>query len=89
MSESNWVVYLLRCGDGTYYCGSTNNLPRRLLQHNGLRSGGARYTATRRPVDLIGRIAVNNRSEAFRLEAIIKKMPRCKKPGMFAHNARP
>jgi hypothetical protein len=32
--EMNWVVYLLLCSDGTYYCGVTNNLDKRLSKHN-------------------------------------------------------
>ena len=43
-------VYLLRCADGSYYTGWTNNLARRLAAHQAGR--GARYTRGRRPVTL-------------------------------------
>lgn len=46
-----FYVYILRCADGTYYTGSTNNIERRLKQHAGQKAG-ARYTKTRRPVSL-------------------------------------
>lgn len=43
------VVYILSTADGrASYCGVTNDLGRRLRQHNGLQSGGARYTRSRR-----------------------------------------
>lgn len=45
------VVYILECADGTLYVGSTNDLEKRLHQHNHLKSG-ARYTKARRPVVL-------------------------------------
>jgi len=44
-------VYLLRCSDGTYYCGIARDPQKRLRQHNEGR--GARYTASRRPVELV------------------------------------
>lgn len=35
-----WSVYLLRCSDGTLYCGTTTDVARRLAMHNGLLAGG-------------------------------------------------
>ena len=44
-------VYILRCSDGSYYTGWTNDLSKRLLSHN---SGkGAKYTKSRLPVELV------------------------------------
>lgn len=74
--SDSWLVYLLECADGSYYCGVTTDLPRRLEEHNGLRSGGARYTRTRRPVRLLTSVATSDRSAACRLERAIKKLPR-------------
>ncbi len=48
-----YYVYVLKCADNTFYTGKTNNLPRRLLQHNGELIGGGGYTQKRRPVELI------------------------------------
>ncbi len=48
----SFFVYILRCNDGTLYAGSTNDIVRRLYQHNNLKSG-ATYTKGRRPVVLI------------------------------------
>ena len=73
----NWLVYLLKCADGTLYCGITNNLERRLRAHNS--GSGARYTAGRRPVRLVAKGRQMSRSEALRLEIIVKKTPAKKK----------
>ena len=67
-----WLVYLLECADGTLYCGVTNNMDRRLSQHNGQIPGGARYTRGRRPVLLLANRACGDKSEALRLEKAVK-----------------
>ena len=69
-----WKVYLLRCADGTLYCGSTVDLERRLAQHNGEAPGGARYTRSRRPCELACFAPGPDRSSALRLEARIKRL---------------
>lgn len=46
-----WHLYVLRCADGSLYCGITNDLPRRLAQHE--RGTGARYTRGRGPLKLV------------------------------------
>lgn len=78
-----WHVYLLRCRDGSFYCGVTSNLATRLAQHNGLKSGGARYTRFRRPVCLMASIACESKSYAMSLEYAIKQLPRIKKLQFF------
>lgn len=76
---SSWSVYLLTCTDGTFYCGVTTDVQRRLAMHNGLLPGGARYTSGRRPVTLAAVAEGLTRSEALRLEIRVKKLPREKK----------
>lgn len=72
-----WVVYILRCGDGTLYTGCTNDLPRRLEAH---RTGrGAKYTRGRPPVTLAYQEAAPDRSAALRREAAIKRLTRQQK----------
>lgn len=78
-----WHVYLLECGDGTFYCGITCDLARRLAQHNGLLPGGARYTRGRRPVRLTGSLACADKSAALRLERAVKARPRAEKWRLF------
>lgn len=70
-------TYILRCADGTYYCGWTNNLDRRLKAHN--EGKGAKYTRSRRPVALVYYEVFSTKEEAMRREYEIKQLPRKKK----------
>ena len=70
-------TYILRCADGTYYCGWPNNLDRRLKAHN--EGKGAKYTRSRRPVALVYYEAFSTKEEAMRREYEIKQLPRKKK----------
>jgi len=73
MNNKNWVVYLARCSDKSLYCGISNDVRRRLKEHN---SGkGAKYTRSRRPVELIDVSPELPKPEALKLEYHIKKMP--------------
>ena len=74
-----WYVYILRCADGTLYTGVARDLHKRLLQHNGERSGGPRYTRGRRPVHLAWSDVAADRSAAQRREALIKRLSRNQK----------
>jgi putative endonuclease len=70
---NNWVVYLVQCSDKSLYCGISNDVQRRLKEHN---SGkGAKYTRARRPVELIEVSPEMTKPEALKLEYRIKKMP--------------
>ena len=87
MKEKKWIVYLLRCSDGSLYCGISSDLNHRLIEHN---SGkGAKYTRSRRPVELIGISPEMTKSEALKLEYKIKRLPADKKvadPVLFTTN---
>lgn len=70
-------VYMLRCNDGSLYCGWTIDLARRLQEH---RAGTAsRYTRSRLPVELAWFRAMESRSEAMREEVRIKRLSRGEK----------
>ena len=75
----DWFVYLLRCADGTLYCGITTEPQRRLAEHNGEVGGGARYTRGRRPVEIVYQEKCVSRAEALRREAALKRRPRLAK----------
>ena len=75
-------VYLLRCGDGSLYCGWTTDVPGRLAKHAG--GTASRYTASRRPVALAAAWEVPTRTDARRLEARVKRLTR---PQKLAHVA--
>jgi putative endonuclease len=70
-------VYLLRCRDGSLYCGWTNDLTRRVAEHEAGRA--SRYTRSRLPVALVWSAACGSRSEALREEARIKRLTRAQK----------
>lgn len=70
-------VYILHCADNTLYTGSTPRLERRIQEHN--QGNGAKYTRGRLPVLLRQAWIVENRSQALRLEAFIKKLTRKEK----------
>ncbi len=71
MSEEKWVVYLVRCSDNSLYCGVSNDFERRLEEHN---SGkGAKYTKSRKPVELVGISPEIAKSDALKLEYRIKR----------------
>ena len=78
-----YVVYILRCADGTLYTGIAKNIKSRLREHN-TAPRGARYTRGRRPVRLVYRENAGNRSSALKREAAIKRMPREKKLALLA-----
>ncbi len=59
-------MYLLRCADGTLYCGWSTDPERRLRQHQA--GTASRYTRTRRPVELVYTREFATRSEAMREE---------------------
>jgi ADP-ribose pyrophosphatase YjhB (NUDIX family)/predicted GIY-YIG superfamily endonuclease len=67
-------LYCLRCTDDTLYTGVTTDVERRLAEHNAGR--GARYTAGRRPVHLIGVWQFAGRGDAQRAEAQFRRFPR-------------
>lgn len=77
MTHPSWSVYLLRCGDGTLYCGIAKDVEARLEQH---RAGkGARYTKGRGPLTLIFQEPCASRPEALRRETAIKRLSRAAK----------
>ena len=70
-------TYILTCADGTYYCGWTNDLDKRLKAHN--QGKGAKYTRPRRPVVLSYYEAFETKEEAMRREWEIKQLSRKEK----------
>lgn len=67
-------VYILRCRDGSLYCGAAKDLARRVLEHQ---SGSAsRYTRSRRPVALAWSCRVRDWPRALRLEWRVKQLDR-------------
>ncbi len=76
------VVYILECSDGSYYTGSTNDLERRLHEHNHAKIG-AHYTKIRRPVHLVYFEIQATLSEARKREYVIKQLTRSQKESLI------
>ncbi|OYY79654.1 MAG: rRNA methyltransferase [Sphingomonas sp. 28-62-20] len=74
-------AYILRCADGTYYTGHTDNLEQRLSQHDSGTFEG--YTHSRRPVTLMWSQAFPSRIEALEAEAQVNDSSRAKKEALF------
>ena len=70
-------AYIVECKDGTYYTGWTNNLEKRLRDHND--GKGAKYTKARLPVSLVYYEEFQTKEEAMRREYAIKRMSRNEK----------
>ena len=69
-----WYVYIVECRDGTLYTGISNNVDKRIRDHN---SGiGSRYTKGRRPVKLIRKWDCADKSHASKMEYRIKRLTR-------------
>ena len=76
--QSSWKVYMLRCSDGTLYTGITTDLQRRLDEHNSS-TLGAKYTKTRRPLQLVYYESCDSRIDASKREYAIKQLTRKQK----------
>lgn len=72
-----WYLYVLRCADHSLYTGITPDLAARLTRHQA--GKGAAYTATRRPVEMIGAWAFGGRGEALKAEIVFKRQTRAAK----------
>lgn len=65
-------TYIVKCRDGTLYTGWTNDLEKRIRDHN--RKKGAKYTRSRTPVELLYYEAFSTKSEAMKREYEIKQL---------------
>lgn len=73
-----WFVYMVKCSDNSLYTGITTEIERRVNEHNNSKKG-AKYTRTRRPVELVYTETCEDRSSACRRECTIKKLSRTEK----------
>jgi putative endonuclease len=83
-APKQWWLYVLRCGDGSLYCGITNDLVRRLAQH---RAGtGARYTRGRGPLEMLRTWPHESMSAALKAELAFKTLSRAAKERQLGIN---
>ena len=76
MPTGNYT-YIVKCADGSLYTGWTNNLKKRIKAHND--GKGAKYTKTRRPVELVYYEQFATKEEAMSREYHIKQLSRKRK----------
>ena len=77
-------MYMLECADGSFYTGSTNDLPRRLWQHEN--GWGANHTAKRLPIKLVYAEEFDHVADAFYREKQIQGWSRSKKMALMKHD---
>lgn len=76
-----WSIYLLRCGDGSFYTGIATDVSRRIGEHEqGKR--GAKYLRGRGPLELVYQRSVGDRSVALRIEYRLKQLPKIEKENL-------
>ena len=80
-------AYIVKCSDGTYYTGYTNDLEKRLLAHNA--GKGAKYTRNRLPVEMVYYEEYEEKSEAMKREYAIKRLTRKQKEKLISGKVLP
>ena len=80
-------AYIVKCSDGTYYTGYTNDLEKRLLAHNA--GKGAKYTRNRLPVEIVYFEEYEDKSEAMKREYAIKRLTREQKEKLISGKVLP
>ena len=78
-------TYILQCADGTFYCGWTNDLAKRLAAHNA--GTASKYTAPRRPVEIVYTEQYATKQEAMSREYQIKQLTRQEKIDLIRHGS--
>lgn len=83
MNNSDYFLYLLRCGDGSLYTGIALDVDKRVAEHrDGTR--GARYLRGRAPFDVVFRRRVGSRSTASRMEYRVKQLAKAQKEALVS-----
>jgi putative endonuclease len=77
-----YYFYILRCNDNSLYCGQTNNLERRVKEHNYNKNKSAKYLRGKTPVLLIYQEEYSTLQEAMKREWQIKKWTKAKKEAL-------
>jgi putative endonuclease len=81
-ASAAWHLYILRCGDGSYYTGVTTDIDRRVREHQ--EGKASRYTRTHLPVALVHREECGDRSRALSRECAVKSLSRTAKNALIS-----
>lgn len=82
--SEKWFLYILKCKDLSLYTGITKDITKRFAMHSEGRA--ARYTRTRRPLEMVYQETCQSRTEALAREYLVKTLPRAKKLALIARN---
>lgn len=82
--QQNNYVYIVKCKDNSFYTGWTTDLQKRIEKHN--QGTGAKYTRSRRPVELIYFETFDNKHDALKREYQIKQLSRKQKEELIEEN---
>lgn len=85
MTTKTYYTYIVRCADDSLYTGYTTDLNRRIKEHNNGKSG-AKYTRSRRPVELVYFEKYKNRHDAMSREALIKQLTHEQKAALIVRH---
>lgn len=81
-----WFLYILKCADQSLYTGITKDLERRFKMHS--EGKAARYTRTRRPLEMIYQETCRSRTEALTRECAVKRLPKPRKLALISRQGR-
>ena len=84
----SWYVYIVELRNGNYYTGVTTDVERRVHEHNHVKSRASSICWSFRPVKLRVSLSCGSKSEAFKKEAMIKKMTRTEKERLMGNRTR-
>ena len=80
--QDRWFVYILRCGDGSFYAGIAKDVALRVAAHEAGR--GARYTRGRGPLTVVAVQLCLSKGRALRLEYAVKQLTKAQKTSLLA-----
>lgn len=83
-AENTYYVYMLRTSINTLYVGQTNNLARRIQQHQQRQKSGAKYLRLCKSFELVFTETYSSRSQALQREAQLKKLTKLKKEQLIS-----
>lgn len=84
VNEDAYNLYIVRASDNSLYCGITNDLQKRINDHNSNNKKGAKYLRGKKPVELVYLEKHENKSSALKREAWVKKLSKEKKETLIA-----
>lgn len=86
MSTTSWFVYMIETECGVYYTGISTDVARRFNEHKSDKRKGAKFFRGKVPSAVVYQEACENRSEASKREAAIKKLRRIQKQQLIQTN---